>query len=46
MPWLNYNKLRKIGEGSFGKVWLVHEYKINRKFVIKQVKLSRVSKRN
>ena len=42
----DYIKLRKIGEGSFGNAWLVQNSKIDRLFVIKQVKMSRVSNTN
>ena len=41
-----YTKLRKIGEGTFGKAWLVQNSKIDRLYVIKQIKISRVSNRN
>jgi len=41
-----YTKLRKIGEGNFGKAWLVQNSKIDRLYVIKQIKISRVTNRN
>jgi hypothetical protein len=43
MSWIDYKKVRKIGEGAFGKAWLVEEFKIDKLFVIKEVKISRVS---
>lgn len=38
----NYTKVRKIGEGSFGKAWLVKSPADNKQFVIKEINISRV----
>ena len=43
MSWVDYKKVSKIGEGSYGKAWLVQDIKLDRLFVIKEVKISRVS---
>ncbi len=42
MGWLEYNKIKKIGEGSFGSAWLVKNIKNSQSYVIKQINVSRV----
>jgi NIMA (never in mitosis gene a)-related kinase len=39
----NYTKVKKIGEGSFGKAWLVKSPADNKQYVIKEINISRVS---
>lgn len=38
-----YVKLRKIGEGSFGKAVLVKSVEDGKQYVIKEINISRVS---
>lgn len=38
----NYTKVKKIGEGSFGKAWLVKSPADNKQYVIKEINISRV----
>ena len=41
-----YAKERKIGEGAFGKAWLVHKKDdLNSRYVIKEVNISKMSRR-
>lgn len=37
-----YEKVKKIGEGSFGKAFLVKSKEDGRQFVIKEIGISRV----
>jgi NIMA (never in mitosis gene a)-related kinase len=46
MGWSEFNKLKKIGEGSFGKAWLVKSNKDAKSFVIKEISISRVINNN
>lgn len=42
MSWSNFLKLIEIGKGSFGTAWLVHDSKIDRLLVIKEMNISGV----
>ncbi len=42
MGWSEFGKVRKIGEGSFGKAWLVKSHKDQASYVIKEINISRV----
>jgi serine/threonine protein kinase len=42
MGWSEFAKIKKIGEGSFGKAWLVKSNKENKNFVIKEINISKV----
>lgn len=43
MSWSNFTKIKKIGEGSFGKAWLVKNNKDLKQYVIKEINISRVN---
>lgn len=42
MGWSEFGKVKKIGEGSFGKAWLVKNLKDQQNYVIKEINISRV----
>jgi NIMA (never in mitosis gene a)-related kinase len=42
MGWSEFARIKKIGEGSFGKAWLVKSNKENKNFVIKEISISKV----
>lgn len=46
MGWSEFTKIKKIGEGSFGKAWLVKSNKENKNFVVKEISISKVFFRN
>jgi hypothetical protein len=43
MGWSDFSKVKKIGEGSFGKAWLVRNHKDQISYVIKEISISRAS---
>ena len=43
MSWSDYKLIKKIGEGAFGKAWLVQANKKPESFVIKEINMGRVS---
>lgn len=41
----NFKKLKCIGEGSFGKAWLVQEISSKNKYVLKEIELSKLNEK-